>query len=89
MTANLVDQKTVTNVLVPALENLMPNPAAYLNEADPNHRNWQEVFYGANYQKLLLIKKKYDLNGVFWGPTAVGSEAWTIGADGRLCKTGS
>ncbi|KAL7905495.1 hypothetical protein GGI35DRAFT_460822 [Trichoderma velutinum] len=34
--------------------------AAYLNEADPNEADWQDVFFGANYDKLLAIKQKYD-----------------------------
>ncbi|KAF7956665.1 hypothetical protein EAE96_003999 [Botrytis aclada] len=88
MTANLLGQKTVTNVLDPALEKLIRNLAAYLNEADFNQPKWQQVFYGANYAKLMSIKIKYDPNGIFWGPTAVGSEAWAAAADGRLCKTG-
>ncbi|KAI0890644.1 FAD binding domain protein [Annulohypoxylon maeteangense] len=87
MTANLVGQHTVTNVLDPALEKLTPGGGAYLNEADFNQPNWQEVFYGQNYPKLLAIKKKYDPNGIFWGPTVVGSEAWKEAADGRLCMT--
>lgn len=88
MTANLIDQQTITNILDPALDNLSPNPAAYLNEASFNRPDWQEEFYGPNYPKLVSIKKKYDPNGIFWGPTAVGSETWTTAADGRLCKTG-
>ena len=88
MTANLLDQLTITNILDPALDNLSPNAAAYLNEANFNRPNWQQAFYGTNYPKLVSIKKKYDPNGIFWGPTVVGSEAWASAADGRLCKTG-
>ncbi|TEY32893.1 hypothetical protein BOTCAL_0709g00020 [Botryotinia calthae] len=87
MTANLPGQKTVTNVLDPALEKLISNPVTYLNEVDFNQPKWQQVFYGANYAKLLSIKNKYDPNGIFCGPTVVGSEAWAAAADGRLCKT--
>ncbi|KAI0896945.1 FAD binding domain protein [Annulohypoxylon nitens] len=86
MTANLVGQQTVTHVLDPALEKLTPGGGAYLNEADFNQPNWQEVFYGPNYPKLLAIKKIYDPNGIFWGPTVVGSEAWEETSDGRLCR---
>ena len=88
MTANVLQQRTVTNVLVPALDKLMPSGAAYLNEADFNEPNWQHVFYGENYAKLLAIKQKYDPNDIFWAPTAVGSETWEVAADGRLCKAG-
>lgn len=34
--------------------------AAYLNEADVYESNWQDVFFGKNYMKLLEIKNKYD-----------------------------
>ncbi|KAI1431263.1 hypothetical protein GGR50DRAFT_700231 [Xylaria sp. CBS 124048] len=85
---NLAGQKLVTDVLVPALANLTPNGAAYLNEADFNQPDWQQVFYGENYARLLSIKQKYDPNSVFYGKTAVGSEEWEVDATGRLCKVG-
>lgn len=85
-TANREAQQTVTNVLVPALADLTPNGAAYLNEADFNEPNWQETFYGSNYPRLLSIKRKYDPQGILWGKTSVGSEGWDIAADGRLCR---
>lgn len=87
MTVNIIGQKTVTDVLVPALAELTPGGAAYLNEADINQPNWQQVFYGDNYPRLLSIKRKYDPESIFWGPTTVGSEGWEVSADGRLCKT--
>ncbi|KAK1248182.1 hypothetical protein MKX08_006402 [Trichoderma sp. CBMAI-0020] len=36
--------------------------ASYLNEADPDEPDWQHVFFGGNYDKLLAIKQKYDPN---------------------------
>jgi hypothetical protein len=87
MTENLLGQAKVRNILDPALDNLSPNPAAYLNEANFKRSNWQQEFYGTNYPKLLSIKNKYDPNGIFWGPTVVGSEAWENTEDGRLCKS--
>ncbi|RYP16015.1 hypothetical protein DL767_010244 [Monosporascus sp. MG133] len=89
MTANIIAQQTVTNVFVPALEQITPGGAAYLNEADSNQPDWQRAFYGTNYPTLLSIKEKYDPDGIFWGPTAVGSEAWEVAADGRLCMVGN
>ncbi|KAI1819126.1 hypothetical protein F4861DRAFT_528136 [Xylaria intraflava] len=88
-TNNLIGQKTVTNVLTPALAALTPNGAAYLNEADFNQPDWQDVFYGANYAKLLSIKQKYDPTSVFYGKTAVGSDEWEVTEEGRLCETKS
>ncbi|KAK7731044.1 hypothetical protein SLS53_008846 [Cytospora paraplurivora] len=85
-TANIVGQQIVTNDLVPALEAITPDGAAYLNEADMNQPNWQKTFYGPNYPRLLSIKQRYDPDGIFWAKTAVGSEGWEIASDGRLCK---
>lgn len=87
MRENIRDQQTITNVFDPALEVLTPRGAAYLNEGDINQPNWQDVFYGPNYLRLAAIKKVYDPHGIFWGPTAVGSEAWEVSTGGRLCKT--
>jgi FAD/FMN-containing dehydrogenase len=84
--ANIAAQKKVTNELNPALKAITPNSGAYLNEADINEPDWQESFYGANYQKLAKIKCKYDPEGIFWGPTTVGSEKWKVAEGGRLCK---
>ncbi|KAI0012466.1 FAD binding domain protein [Xylariaceae sp. FL0662B] len=83
MTSNLIDQHKITNLLDPMLEKLTPGGAAYINEADFNQPNWQDAFYGTNYPKL-FIKRKFDPDGIFWGPTSVGSEAWEMTADGRL-----
>lgn len=55
-------------------------------QGDPYQPNWQETFYGANYERLLAIKAKYDPNGIFYATTAVGSEGWKADIGGRLCK---
>ncbi|CAI6341901.1 unnamed protein product [Periconia digitata] len=67
---------------------------SYLNEANVMEPNWQESFYGTQYSRLLSLKKKWDPKGVFYGPTAVGSEEWEVQdgdqgtqtQNGRLCK---
>ncbi len=43
------------------------SPSCYLNEADPNEKNWQEIFFGSKtiYAKLKSIKNKFDPNGLF------------------------
>lgn len=87
MTENIIDQHTITHVFDPALEAITPGGAAYLNEGDIHQPHWQDVFYGSNYPRLAAIKKFYDPDDIFWGPTAVGSETWEVSTDGRLCKT--
>lgn len=76
----------ITNVIVPKLTELTPGSGTYLNEADFQLETWKEDFYGANYESLRAIKQKYDPEGVLYGPTAVGSDVWSVDMDGRLCK---
>uniref|UniRef100_L2GIA3 FAD binding domain protein n=1 Tax=Colletotrichum fructicola (strain Nara gc5) TaxID=1213859 RepID=L2GIA3_COLFN len=79
-------QTTVTDTIVPILAELTPGGGAYLNEADRNQADWQDVFYGGNYAKLKAIKKIYDPCSTFYALTGVGSDDWTVQSDGRLCK---
>ncbi|PWN34598.1 FAD-binding domain-containing protein [Meira miltonrushii] len=37
----------------------------YFSESDVLEPNWQEAFFGGNYEKLVQIKQKYDPNNVF------------------------
>lgn len=46
--------------------------ASYLNEADPEEADWQDVFFGANYDKLLMIKQKYDPDALLNCKACVG-----------------
>ncbi|KAK1638527.1 hypothetical protein BDP81DRAFT_393111 [Colletotrichum phormii] len=70
-----------------------PGAGAYLNEADINEPNWQQAFYGSNYDYLYSLKQKYDPWGLLYATTAVGSEDWHITdqleyyptQNGRLC----
>ncbi|KAK3114359.1 hypothetical protein LTR53_007396 [Teratosphaeriaceae sp. CCFEE 6253] len=80
----VANQHLMTDVFIPKLAALTPNGSCYLNEGEPD---FQEVFYGTNYARLLRIKNKYDPHHMFWAITAVGSEWWTPkgGDDGRLC----
>jgi hypothetical protein len=86
----------LNNVLAPfravAPEN--DGGGSYLNEANVDQPDWQATFYGAPYKRLLEIKGRYDPRHVFYGPTAVGSEAWEVRdgdqgtqtQNGRLCR---
>jgi hypothetical protein len=68
--------KNLTNVEVPILAALEPDMGTYINEADMNEKNWQEVFWGENYPNLLKIKEKWDRKGLFMCKPCVGSENW-------------
>ena len=80
-------ENELTNSVIPQLDAVTPGSGVYLNEADFQQRNWQKDFYGVNYKKLRKVKAKYDPNDLFYATTAVGSEAWTVASDGRLCHS--
>ncbi|KAF9004392.1 hypothetical protein BDQ17DRAFT_1198223, partial [Cyathus striatus] len=50
-----------------------PGAGSYLNEADVNEPNWQDLFWGTKYDRLCEIKQKVDPWGLFYAPIAVGS----------------
>lgn len=62
------------------------NAPSHLKQADFRQPNWQQTFYGSNYDTLLAVKSEYDPTNLFYATTAVGSEYWNVEADGRLCK---
>ncbi|KAL7619535.1 hypothetical protein AAE478_010075 [Parahypoxylon ruwenzoriense] len=80
---------------VDLLSEVAPDAGSYMNEGDPGEPDWQQVFYGEHYPRLLRIKRARDPWGLFWAPTTVGSEGWAVrtvsGAyagsqNGRLCR---
>ncbi|KAI2633137.1 FAD-binding domain-containing protein [Hypomontagnella submonticulosa] len=73
-----------------------PGAGAYMNEADLQEPDWQQAFFGTNYDRLLRIKRARDPWGLFYAPATVGSEAWVVLAaddmptqNGPLCRAGS
>lgn len=53
---------------------------AYVYQPD-----WQQVFWGENYERLWEIKRRVDPHDVFWCHPCVGNEGWEeVGR--RLCK---
>ena len=85
--ANLAADQYLVDVTVPALKALAPDGGAYLNEANFQQADWQESFYGANYDRLRNIKKVYDPQDLFFANTAVGSDVWAPDSNGRLCRS--
>ncbi|KFY82022.1 hypothetical protein V500_10886, partial [Pseudogymnoascus sp. VKM F-4518 (FW-2643)] len=54
-----------------------PGAGAYMSEADVTEPDVQQSFYGdSKYPRLYALKKKLDPYGLFYAPTAVGSEDW-------------
>jgi len=65
---------------------MTPGGGSYANEASYNYVHWKTDYYGANYERLLAIKRKYDPGNVLWGGVNVGGDLMTVAADGRLCR---
>jgi hypothetical protein len=86
MATNLKYKDTITNVWDPALKALTPGGGSYMSEADGNDPDWAKDWFGSNYGKLLKVKEKYDCSFFFYGDKMVGSDYWTIAANGRMCK---
>ena len=82
----LETQDKMTDVIMPLVEAATPGSGSYVNEADFRQPNFQTAFWGENYQKLLSIKKKWDPTALFYATVGVGSEAWTVKTDGRMCR---
>jgi len=53
---------------------------SYVSGSDYFEPGWQRAFWGANYERLLAVKRKYDPQGLFFVHHGVGSEEWS--ADG-------
>jgi FAD/FMN-containing dehydrogenase len=63
-----------------ALMKAAPGAGAYVSESDFFQAGWQTAFWGANYPRLVAVKRKYDPDGLFFVHHGVGSEGWS--ADG-------
>jgi len=61
----------------PKYRELFRMTGSYANEADWSEPNWQEQFWGTNYQRLFEIKQKVDPTGLFVCHHCVGSEDWS------------
>lgn len=83
----LATQRKMTDEIMPLIEAATPGSGSYVNEADFHQPNFQETFWGSNYDKLVNIKKKWDPADLFYATLGVGSEVWEVGNDGRMCRT--
>ncbi|KAJ0267575.1 hypothetical protein Brms1b_013703 [Colletotrichum noveboracense] len=84
------------------LRELAPDMGSYINEvSDPSEledelliriqgsvyeKDWQQAYWGSNYERLLSIKKTVDPDDVFWCEPCVGNEGWEVVDEGRLCR---
>jgi len=47
------------------LKKLTPGGGAYFNEAHYGEPEWEQTFFGANYERLLEVKNRYDPTHIF------------------------
>ncbi|CAG8009588.1 unnamed protein product [Penicillium salamii] len=70
-----------------AWKNWAPQSGSYMNEGNPFSINWKHDFYGANYERLLKVKRKYDPSGSLFVWSGVGSNEWDYNLNsGLLCR---
>lgn len=80
--------EAIDAAIVP-LRALRTDPASYVSESDYFEANWQQAFWGTNYQKLSAVKQKYDPHGLFFVRHGVGSELWSSDGFSRAADAGS
>jgi FAD/FMN-containing dehydrogenase len=66
------------------IRKLLPRVGSYVWETDFFQPNWQDAFWGENYQRLSAIKDKHDPAGLFFVHHGVGSENWSADGFTRL-----
>jgi berberine-like enzyme len=69
-----------------ALKSVVPEAPAYVAESSYFQSAWQTAYWGANYARLLEIKKRYDPAGLFFVRHGVGSEDWSPDGFTRLAR---
>jgi hypothetical protein len=57
-------QNTISASIQP-FKALTPGGGCYVNEGDWMEENWQQTFFGTNYDRLLAVKRQYDPSGLF------------------------
>lgn len=62
-------RSSLTNVQIKKWRDVAPGSGAYMSESDINEPNFQQAFYGSNYNRLYQLKQKYDPKGLFFAPT--------------------
>jgi FAD/FMN-containing dehydrogenase len=67
-----------------ALSAVAPGAGAYLSEADFFDPSWKRSYWGANFDRLAAIKKRYDPDGLFFTHHGVGSDEWSADGFRRL-----
>jgi FAD/FMN-containing dehydrogenase len=67
------DRADRVRAAIQVLRDATPGAGSYVNETDYFEPDWARSFWGANYARLLDVKKKYDPQGLFRCHHCVGS----------------
>jgi hypothetical protein len=59
------------------LRTIAPTAGSYVAESNFFEPAWQTSYWGANYPRLLAVKRKYDPGSIFFARHGVGSEGWS------------
>ncbi|MEO1241026.1 MAG: FAD-dependent oxidoreductase [Pseudomonadota bacterium] len=59
------------------LKQMIPTSGAYVAESSFYQKDWQDAYWGDNYQRLRDIKDKFDPSGLFFVNNGVGAEDWS------------
>lgn len=78
--------QNLTNIHMPLLYAIDPRfRLSYRNVGDPNEKDFQQVYWGQSYARLLQLKRRWDREGLLISKLGVGSEEWD--SEG-MCRTG-
>ena len=70
------EAQAVARAMAP-LRKLVPGAGAYVAESNYFQPDWQRAFWGANYPRLLAVKRQVDPQGLFFVHHGVGTEGWS------------
>jgi hypothetical protein len=63
----------VTNAMAP-IRAMTQGAGSYVNETDYFEENWQDAFWGPNYERLVGVKRRYDPDNLFPIHHGVGND---------------
>ena len=72
--ARAAAEKAEITAAMAILRRATPQGGSYVNETDYFEPAWQRAFWGANYDRLLAIKRRVDPDNLFTCHHCVGSE---------------
>ena len=88
-TPEIIDARAEAAMISNAMDELRkvaPERASYVSESNFFEEDWQRSYWGANYERLLTVKRGYDPDGLFFVHHGVGSEEWSDNGFKRLSE---